>query len=97
MTNPRGSRTVSAEPNSPATVEKRDTVSVFLPISLNSFALVYLVMSYVTVKVLVPDWRAGGGSKPLFVHSYVSYRCNCLTHISLMSVTWKRAQKPNPM
>ena len=38
-------------PRSPATVEKRANSSVFLPISEKIFALVYLVMSCVTVKV----------------------------------------------
>jgi hypothetical protein len=42
---------VSAEPFSPATVENRASTSVFLPIWLNSFALVYFVMSLVTVNV----------------------------------------------
>src|ERR1019366_5568937 len=48
---PRRSRAVSAEPFSPATVEKRANTLVFLPIWLKSLALVYLAMSPVTVKV----------------------------------------------
>jgi len=43
--NPRGSRAVSAEPFSPPTVENRMKVGVFLPTVLNSFAVVYLVIS----------------------------------------------------
>jgi hypothetical protein len=38
-------------PRSPATVEKRRNTSVFLPTSENSAARVYLLMSWVTVKV----------------------------------------------
>jgi len=51
MAKPRGSRSVSAEPFSPPTVENRTNASVFLPMLLNSLALLYLVMSWVTVKV----------------------------------------------
>ena len=36
---------MSAEPFSPPTVEKRMNVGVFLPTVLNSFAVVYLVIS----------------------------------------------------
>src|SRR5471032_2876625 len=45
------SRSASAAPRSPATVEKRMKMSVFLPTSENSAARVYLLMSWVTVKV----------------------------------------------
>ncbi len=45
------SRSASAAPRSPATVEKRANSSVFLPFLENSAALVYLVMSLVTVNV----------------------------------------------
>jgi hypothetical protein len=45
------SRSASAAPRSPATVEKRANRSVFLPTWEKIFALVYLVMSWVTVKV----------------------------------------------
>ena len=48
---PRISRSASAAPRSPATVEKRTNKSVCLPTSENTFAFVYLVMSFVTVKV----------------------------------------------
>src|SRR5690606_40261246 len=40
-----------ALPISPATVENRANISVCFPISLNILALVYCVMSWVTVKV----------------------------------------------
>ena len=45
------SRSASAAPRSPATVEKRANIGVFLPISEKILALLYLVMSWVTVKV----------------------------------------------
>src|ERR1700712_2382577 len=45
------SRSASAAPRSPATVEKRANISVFLPIAEKIAARVYLVMSWVTVKV----------------------------------------------
>ncbi|KAL7699147.1 hypothetical protein N2W54_004099 [Lotmaria passim] len=45
------SRSRSGAPFSPATVEKRTNMSVFLPTSEKIFALVYCVMSCVTVKV----------------------------------------------
>src|SRR5690606_37551504 len=48
---PRMSRSASAAPRSPATVEKRANISVCLPASEKIAALVYLVMSWVTVKV----------------------------------------------
>jgi hypothetical protein len=45
------SRSASAAPRSPATVEKRTNIGVVLPILLNSFARVKRVMSCVTVNV----------------------------------------------
>ena len=45
------SRSASAAPRSPATVDMRLNNSVFLPICENSLARVYWVMSWVTVKV----------------------------------------------
>src|SRR5271163_4400344 len=45
------SRSASAAPRSPATVEKRANIGVCLPIALKIFALVKRVMSCVTVKV----------------------------------------------
>src|SRR5690349_15297877 len=45
------SRSASAAPRSPATVEKRTNIGVCLPIALKIFALVKRVMSCVTVKV----------------------------------------------
>ena len=51
MAKPRISRSASAAPRSPATVEKRTKHSVCLPTSLKIAAFVYLVMSCVTVKV----------------------------------------------
>src|SRR5271167_756334 len=45
------SRSASAAPRSPATVEKRANIGVFLPIAANIFALVKRVMSCVTVRV----------------------------------------------
>src|SRR6266851_1872603 len=45
------SRSASAAPRSPATVEKRANIGVFLPISAKILALVKRVMSCVTVKV----------------------------------------------
>ena len=51
MAKPRMSRSASAAPRSPATVEKRTKRSVFLPTSEKILALVYWVMSWVTVKV----------------------------------------------
>src|SRR4030066_150268 len=45
------SRSASAAPRSPATVEKRTKRSVFLPTFEKILALVYLLMSWVTVKV----------------------------------------------
>src|SRR5439155_9270568 len=45
------SRSASAAPRSPATVEKRTNIDVCLPIALKIFALVKRVMSCVTVKV----------------------------------------------
>lgn len=42
--------TVSAEPLSPPTVEKRTVIGVFLPIAEKTLALVYLEMSCVTSK-----------------------------------------------
>src|SRR5438270_3827309 len=45
------SRSASAAPRSPATVEKRANIGVCLPIALKIFALVNRVMSCVTVKV----------------------------------------------
>ena len=45
------SRSASAAPRSPATVEKRANIGVRLPTSLNIFARVKRVMSCVTVKV----------------------------------------------
>src|SRR5699024_12400326 len=47
----RLSRSVSAAPRSPAAVEQRANISVCLPTSEKIFALVYLVMSFVTVNV----------------------------------------------
>ncbi|MPM34134.1 hypothetical protein SDC9_80716 [bioreactor metagenome] len=51
MAKPRMSRSASAAPRSPATVENRTKASVFLPTSLKIFALVHAVMSFVTVNV----------------------------------------------
>ena len=51
MAKPRMSRSASAAPRSPATVEKRTRQSVFLPTCEKIEARVYLVMSCVTVKV----------------------------------------------
>ncbi len=51
MANPRMSRSASAAPRSPATVEKRTKTSVFLPGAEKSLARVYRVMSLVTVNV----------------------------------------------
>src|SRR3990170_697900 len=51
MAKPRISRSASAAPRSPATVEKRTNASVFLPMAEKTLALVYLVMSWVPVKV----------------------------------------------
>src|SRR5450756_97584 len=51
MAKPRRSRSASAAPRSPATEEKRANMSVFLPTAEKIFAFVYLVMSWVTVKV----------------------------------------------
>jgi len=51
MAKPRMSRSASAAPRSPATVEKRTKRSVFLPIFEKILARVYFVMSWVTVKV----------------------------------------------
>src|ERR1700731_1599983 len=48
---PRISRSASAAPRSPATVEKRANIGVCLPISEKIFAFVKRVMSCVTVKV----------------------------------------------
>ncbi|SCU55190.1 Uncharacterised protein [Staphylococcus aureus] len=45
------SRSASAAPRSPATVEKRANISVCLPISENILAFVYFVISLVTVNV----------------------------------------------
>jgi hypothetical protein len=45
------SRSASAAPRSPATVEKRRKRSVLLPTCEKIFAFVYFVMSWVTVKV----------------------------------------------
>src|SRR5215472_16053728 len=45
------SRSASAAPGSPATVEKRRNASVFLPIAEKSFAFEYLEMSLVMVSV----------------------------------------------
>ena len=45
------SRSASAAPRSPATVEKRKKQSVFLPTVEKILALVYWVMSWVTVNV----------------------------------------------
>jgi hypothetical protein len=45
------SRSASAAPRSPATVEKRANIGVRLPVTLKIFALVKRVMSCVTVKV----------------------------------------------
>src|SRR5450830_1261203 len=45
------SRSASAAPRSPATMEKRTNMSVFLPMAEKILALVYLVMSWVTVKL----------------------------------------------
>src|ERR1700743_600612 len=45
------SRSASAAPRSPATVEKRANIGVALPISEKILALVYLVISCVTAKV----------------------------------------------
>ena len=50
MAKPRISRSASAAPRSPATVEKRMNNSVCFPISEKIAALVYRVMSWVTVK-----------------------------------------------
>jgi hypothetical protein len=47
---PRGSRTVSAKPCSPATVEKRANIGVRLPISDKKLARVNQVTSSVTSK-----------------------------------------------
>jgi len=49
MAKPRGSRTVSGKPSSPATVEKRMTMSVRLPL-VNMSALVYWLTSSVASK-----------------------------------------------
>ncbi len=51
MAKPRISRSASAAPRSPATVEKRMKSGVFLPTLEKIFAFVYLVMFFVTVKV----------------------------------------------
>ena len=48
---PRTSRSASAAPCSPATVDQRDSTSVCLPTSEKRSAQVYCVMSWVTVKV----------------------------------------------
>src|SRR5690606_38754545 len=48
---PRISRSASAAPRSPATVEKRANISVCFPTSPKILALVYWEMSWVTVKV----------------------------------------------
>ena len=45
------SRSASAAPRSPATVEKRTNNGVCLPTSEKIFAFVYFVISLVTVKV----------------------------------------------
>ncbi len=50
MANPLGSLTVSAEPDSPPTVEKRMAIGVFLPIFSNTQAFEYFLMSWVTSK-----------------------------------------------
>src|SRR5664279_595788 len=50
MAKPRMSRSASAAPRSPATMEKRANMSVFFPTAAKILALVYLVMSCVTVK-----------------------------------------------
>ena len=50
MAKPRGSRQVSGEPRSPATVEKRMTSSVFVP-GWKTAAFVYRLTSLLTVKV----------------------------------------------
>ena len=51
MAKPRMSRSASAAPRSPATVENRTKQSVFFPILEKMEALVYWEMSLVTVKV----------------------------------------------
>ena len=51
MAKPLGSRSVSADPFSPLKVEKRTKILVSFAISENILALVYLVISCVTVKV----------------------------------------------
>ncbi len=51
MAKPRMSRSASAAPRSPATVEKRTKHSVCLPTEAKIEARVYCVMSCVTVKV----------------------------------------------
>ncbi|MNC69515.1 hypothetical protein D3C75_1202150 [compost metagenome] len=48
---PRTSRSASAAPFSPATVEKRRKTGVCLPMALNRSALLNWLMSWVTVKV----------------------------------------------
>src|SRR5699024_3999307 len=50
--NARISRSWSAAPRSPVTVEKRANMSVFLPTTENIFAFVYFVMSLVTLNVV---------------------------------------------
>jgi len=51
MATPRTSRSASAAPRSPATVENRKKHGVFLPVAEKRSALVYSVMSPVTVSV----------------------------------------------
>jgi hypothetical protein len=50
IANPLGSRSQSAEPFSPPTVEKRAKTGVRLPILFKNFALQYFVTSCVTSK-----------------------------------------------
>lgn len=50
MANPLGSLRVSADPDSPPTVENRTPIGVLLPISENTLAAEYFVMSCVTSK-----------------------------------------------
>ncbi len=76
------SRSASAAPRSPATVEKRANISVCLPISENILALVYLVISCVTVKVpKAPDplacIRRSGITSRLKSASFSSNQTSC--------------------
>ena len=78
------SRSASAAPRSPATVEKRMKTSVFLPISEKSLALVNRVMSWVTVNVpKAPDplacMRRSGITSRLKWASFSWYQTSCIS------------------